>query len=183
MVKIGMAGINTMERYFVERQMSFQFPEISLCPVTHPFEIQQLEALILGQIACTQWVPHVPDKMPLIVFVGAHNHQITGLTEKRAVLLCSNDAIGLLETEIACWIAVLKAPVNQQMPRRRARNLFSERETQVLELLREGTSNDGIANLLDIKPSTVKTYLRRIYERMGATNRTHAVALYKAHFP
>ena len=183
MVNVGITGLNTMECYFIEQQFSLRAPEITLCPVTHPLEAEQLEALILGQIACIQWMPYLPDTLPLLVFTEACNYQISGLTKKQATMLCWNDSASVLQTNIARWLDVLARPANQDMPRRRARNSFSQRESQVLELLREGTSNEGIAKLLGIKPSTVKTYLRRVYERLGATNRTHAVALYKAHAP
>lgn len=60
----------------------------------------------------------------------------------------------------------------------RERAAFSHREHEVLGLLSQGLSNDEIASALGIRMPTVKTYLRRIFERTGAHNRAHAVALY-----
>ncbi|MFD8979897.1 response regulator transcription factor [Streptomyces sp. NPDC059564] len=48
---------------------------------------------------------------------------------------------------------------------------LSGREVQVLELLAEGATYDGIAHRLHLSPHTVDTYLRRIRSKTGATNR------------
>lgn len=54
---------------------------------------------------------------------------------------------------------------------------LSERELQVLELLSEGKSNKEIGMLLGISDETVKVHLRRIYAKLGASDRAHAVAI------
>ena len=54
---------------------------------------------------------------------------------------------------------------------------LSKRERDVMALLQQGMSNEQIAEAMGIRVSTVKTYMRRIFERMGAQNRAHAVAL------
>ena len=79
------------------------------------------------------------------------------------------------------WLAPLQArgaPATRL--RLRSRLLFSPREHDVLALLSRGHSNEEIAGLLAIRVPTVKTYLRRVFERTGALNRAHAVALYMA---
>ena len=63
------------------------------------------------------------------------------------------------------------------------RSALSQREHDVLALLSQGLSNDDIAMALGIRVPTVKTYLRRIFERTGALNRAHAVALYAERQP
>lgn len=50
-------------------------------------------------------------------------------------------------------------------------------ETRVVRLLAEGQGNKLIAQQLCITENTVKTHLRSINSKLGATNRTHAVAL------
>lgn len=53
---------------------------------------------------------------------------------------------------------------------------LSERELEVLQLLAFGHTNRDIAQKLFISPDTVKTHLEHIYQKLGATDRTAAVA-------
>lgn len=54
--------------------------------------------------------------------------------------------------------------------------LLSLRESQVLELIASGNSNQQIADKLFISLHTVKTHVRRIHAKLGVERRTHAVA-------
>ena len=54
------------------------------------------------------------------------------------------------------------------------------REQQVLDLLVAGFSYKEIAEELDIKVSTVGTYVQRIYEKLHVRSRREIIALYKA---
>jgi DNA-binding NarL/FixJ family response regulator len=63
---------------------------------------------------------------------------------------------------------------------RRRRNVqdrftLSPRETQVLQLLHDGLSTPAIASQMFISVSTAKTYVQRLYEKLGATNRAQAL--------
>lgn len=51
------------------------------------------------------------------------------------------------------------------------------REIEIVELLAEGHSNREMARLLSISEETIKTHLRRIYEKLGASDRAQAVAI------
>ena len=51
------------------------------------------------------------------------------------------------------------------------------REREVLELLAQGRQLEEIALALGIGSETVRTHLRKASDRLGATNRTHAVAI------
>jgi DNA-binding CsgD family transcriptional regulator len=53
---------------------------------------------------------------------------------------------------------------------------ISPRECEVLDLLAQGCSNKVIARRLAISPNTVKTHLARLFEKLGAGNRTEAIA-------
>jgi DNA-binding NarL/FixJ family response regulator len=53
---------------------------------------------------------------------------------------------------------------------------LTEREVEVLQLLAFGYTNRDIAGRLFISPDTVKTHLEHIYQKLGATDRTAAVA-------
>ena len=56
------------------------------------------------------------------------------------------------------------------------RELLSKRELDVIRPLAEGRTNKQIAEELGISPETVKTHVDRICKRLGATDRTDAVA-------
>jgi DNA-binding NarL/FixJ family response regulator len=51
------------------------------------------------------------------------------------------------------------------------------RDVQVLELLSNGKSNKEIAFALGISDETVKSHLKRLFEKLGVSDRTEAVAL------
>lgn len=52
---------------------------------------------------------------------------------------------------------------------------LSARELQVLTLVARGTTNRGIAEALTVSEATVKTYLTRIFTKLGVDDRTAAV--------
>lgn len=66
-----------------------------------------------------------------------------------------------------------------QAMRRRAgavqRSILSAREREVLLLLRDGHSVREVAGQLYLSLSTAKTYVARIYEKLGANNRAQAL--------
>lgn len=55
------------------------------------------------------------------------------------------------------------------------RLLLSPREREVLMLLRDGESIPAIARTLYVSPSTAKTYVSRLYEKLNASNRAQAL--------
>jgi LuxR family maltose regulon positive regulatory protein len=57
---------------------------------------------------------------------------------------------------------------------------LTSRELAILRLLAAGCSNQEIADQLIIAVSTVKWYLRTIYEKLDTTSRTQAVARARA---
>lgn len=57
----------------------------------------------------------------------------------------------------------------------RERLALSPREAQVLRFLRDGLSVPAIAAEMYISQSTAKTYVARLYEKLGAANRAQAL--------
>lgn len=55
---------------------------------------------------------------------------------------------------------------------------LSKRELEILELISWGYSDKEIAYNLEISPRTVQTHVTRIVIKLGARNRTNAVANY-----
>ncbi len=54
--------------------------------------------------------------------------------------------------------------------------LLSPREQEVLEFLAEGLSSTQVAERLVVSPTTIKTHLRHLYEKLGVSDRAAAVA-------
>ncbi|MEU6704993.1 response regulator transcription factor [Streptomyces wuyuanensis] len=54
--------------------------------------------------------------------------------------------------------------------------LLSERERQVLRMIAQGQSVPDMAKELFLAPTTVKTHIRRLYEKLGVSDRGAAVA-------
>ncbi|HWW87211.1 MAG TPA: response regulator transcription factor [Vicinamibacterales bacterium] len=54
---------------------------------------------------------------------------------------------------------------------------LTARETQVLELVAKGMGNNEIADQLGTAGGTVKMHVQNILEKLGAADRTHAVAI------
>ena len=60
---------------------------------------------------------------------------------------------------------------------RRAFDQLTAQERNILELMREGQTNDEIAARLSVSASTVQTHVRAIVRKLGARSRAHAVAI------
>jgi DNA-binding NarL/FixJ family response regulator len=88
--------------------------------------------------------------------------EVLGAIRHSAVAASSFSAVGLAQ-------AMRR---RQEVPERLA---LSPREHQVLGLLQEGRSVPTIAATLYISLSTAKTYVARLYEKLGATNRATAL--------
>jgi DNA-binding NarL/FixJ family response regulator len=58
----------------------------------------------------------------------------------------------------------------------RGTETLTERELEILQLLAFGYTNRDIAGRLFISPDTVKTHLEHVYQKLGASDRTAAVA-------
>ena len=72
-----------------------------------------------------------------------------------------------------------KAGLTQRGSRGIPSTPLTDRETEVLDLLRQGMSNREIAKALWIAPSTAKVHVRHIFEKLGVRSRTEA-ALFRA---
>ena len=61
-----------------------------------------------------------------------------------------------------------RSPDNEQL---------SSREVEVLSLVARGTANKEVARSLRLSEATVKSHLLHIFEKLGASDRTHAVMI------
>jgi DNA-binding NarL/FixJ family response regulator len=105
----------------------------------------------------------------------------------RAYLLKSAPKEDLLRAvrAVAAGAGFLQAEVTIPLLKRLAhdartesqKNLLTLREMQILECLAEGYSNKTVAQTLEITEETVKSHLKNLYEKLGASDRAHAVAI------
>ena len=72
---------------------------------------------------------------------------------------------------------VLPRNVTAGLPEPSGPELLTPRETDVLELLREGRSNAEIANTLTVSVETVRTHRRNIYRKLGVRTRRELAGL------
>lgn len=52
---------------------------------------------------------------------------------------------------------------------------ITDRESEILALITQGKSNAEVAKLTYLSPNTVKSYIRSVYRKIGASSRTQAV--------
>jgi len=64
-----------------------------------------------------------------------------------------------------------------EMAEHHADDALTERETDVLRQVASGNANKIVANNLEISEETVKAHMRKILSKLGANDRTHAVAI------
>jgi DNA-binding NarL/FixJ family response regulator len=79
---------------------------------------------------------------------------------------------------------LLAQVAREREAQRDAQNLLddlTEREREILQLLAEGTRNDGIAQKLFISPQTVQTHVRNILGKLRVHSKLEAVAFAVKH--
>jgi DNA-binding NarL/FixJ family response regulator len=67
--------------------------------------------------------------------------------------------------------------VDPAVPPKGSRGKLTRRQRQILQLLADGESTTVAARELDLSEETVKTHTKNALARLGARNRTHAVAI------
>lgn len=70
-----------------------------------------------------------------------------------------------------------KTFVDPAVPPKGSRGKLTRRQRQILQLLANGESTTVAARQLDVSEETVKTHTKHALARLGAKNRTHAVAI------
>jgi transcriptional regulator EpsA len=73
-------------------------------------------------------------------------------------------------------LALLRLPAREGRSAGAPARPLSAREAEIVGWLREGKSNDEMAQILGISALTVKNHLQRIYRLLGVGNRAHALA-------
>jgi DNA-binding NarL/FixJ family response regulator len=67
--------------------------------------------------------------------------------------------------------------VDPAVPPKGSRGKLTRRQREILQLLADGESTTVAARELDLSEETIKTHMKNALARLGARNRTHAVAI------
>jgi len=96
--------------------------------------------------------------------------------------LADPGALARIRSDGIAWVedpaeaeALLCAPPGAEGPAHRAGLGLSERETEILEYLADGWSNEEIADRLGISQATVKYHVAGVFRKLGVSRRTEAV--------
>lgn len=87
-----------------------------------------------------------------------------------AVVACARGEDVLPPELVAGFTAQVRQHAQGQTP------LLSERERQILQLIADGKSVPDMAAELYLAQTTIKTHIRRLYEKLGVSDRGAAVA-------
>lgn len=79
--------------------------------------------------------------------------------------------------EVAAGRRFLPPHLARKLTIRQIHSSLSEREVEVIHLVAKGCTNKEIASHLGLSESSVKTYLARIFTKLGASDRTQAVTM------
>lgn len=88
----------------------------------------------------------------------------------------SEEIIGTIR-EAAAGRQVMASEVSSELATYQGSAVLTVRELSVLRLAREGMSNRLIAESLFIAEDTVKSHMKSILAKLGASDRTHAVTI------
>lgn len=160
-----------------------------------------------GEAAVEAVAKHRPDvvvldlQMPKLDGVGATEKIRQDFPETKVVLLTSHitsdgishaldkGAIGAIlksETETALISAIrlakegksyISAEIESQIKNDPPVKDLSPRQVEILECLNRGLNNNEIGETLGIERLTVKTHLQILFQKLGAANRSEAVAI------
>lgn len=175
---MGVGGFNVIERAGICLWMKERYPQFNLERVVHSQDLVGKSCLVLDEKFFLTWRSQIGLTTPIILLspkdkFDANQPNLT------VVYIASGAKIA--ERKIENWIDSLEFSKTGDFSGKGEALKLTSREIEVLELLHQGATNEKIACAMNIKVPTVKTYLSRIYQRLGVSNRAHAVALYKLH--
>ncbi len=67
--------------------------------------------------------------------------------------------------------------LDPDVPAKGSRGKLTRRQREILQLLADGESTGGAGRKLDLSEETIKTHMKNALGRLGAKNRSHAVAI------
>lgn len=89
----------------------------------------------------------------------------------------SQDEIIAAIRKVAAGQRVISKAIERDIALNRLAHDLTARQIEVLSLAARGFTTQNIANILEISPNSVKDHLKLIYQRLGASSRSEAVAM------
>jgi RNA polymerase sigma factor (sigma-70 family) len=145
----------------------------------------------MSGIECTARLKLILPRSQILILTVAEEHDLvfraleagadgyllkrTKPAELRAAILDAMSGGAPMSSEIARRVVESFRQKNQA---RDSMVKLTSREEEVLTLLSRGYSNKEIADRLSVSVETVRSHLKKIYERMHVRSRTEAVALF-----
>ncbi|WP_387462768.1 response regulator transcription factor [Photorhabdus sp. RM323S] len=103
------------------------------------------------------------------IFIRQHNRIIAGVSLLQDMPFTPKDL-----NRLSTILPLIELAARDLLPETPA--ILTAKEQEIINLVREGSSNKRIAQVLDISLSTVKTHLRNIFAKTKVTNRTELVS-------
>lgn len=88
--------------------------------------------------------------------------------------MVAQDGTGAAMELARALLVQLDAAPRGGKPRDDAERALSPRERNIMQLVVDGKSNKDIARALNVTPETIKTHMKRIFDKLHATNRSQA---------
>lgn len=124
-----------------------------------------------------------PEDVLECLFAGANGYVSTGSTTFQFVTCVETALAGGTYAPSSLVQSAQRTPYAALSPESVADGGFTERQREVLQLLREGLSTKSIARRLDLSVGTVKVHLASVYRHLGVHSRLEAVAQARALIP
>jgi DNA-binding NarL/FixJ family response regulator len=156
-------------------------PDVALVDLKMP-GVSGLEAIrrILADAPRTGIVVFTMYKNPAYVYeamnAGASGYILKSATKDELVraVRAVHQGSGFLQAEVTKPL-LLRLASDAKVESDRTN--LTLREIEIVEMLADGNGNREIARALSISEETIKTHLRRIYDKLGASDRAQAVAI------
>ena len=157
-------------------------PDVMLLDVRMPRQDGVSAATEVAQHATVLMLTYAdsPEIVSAAVKAGARGYLVHGHFTENELLSAVRMAARGTGTFSAQAVAALSNP-SPSKATLASRYGLSEREADVMELMARGAANGEIARALYISEKTVKNHVNRIFTKLQANNRGHAVSLWLAH--
>lgn len=156
-------------------------PDVMLLDVRMPKQDGVMAAVEIAQLTAVLMLTYSesPEVISAAVKAGAKGYLVHGhFTEVELI-----NAVRMVASGLGTFSAQALAALSNPTPSKAslaARFGLSEREADVMELISQGAANTDIAQQLFISEKTVKNHINRIFTKLRANNRGHAVSLWLA---
>ncbi|WP_377498083.1 response regulator [Microlunatus sp. GCM10028923] len=156
-------------------------PRVMLLDVRMPRQDGVTAAAEIAQLTNVLMLTYseAPDVISAAVRAGARGYLVHGHFGDTELIQAVRMIAGGIGTFSAQTLAALSNPA-PSLAELATRFGLSEREAEVMDLIAKGSANTDIAHGLFISEKTVKNHINRIFAKLQANNRGHAISLWLA---